>query len=118
MHNAVNAATSDPRFSAVKRDELASITLSVSVLDVPRPLEALPPDALLTRLGSSKPGVVLEFHDHRSTFLPQVWEELPEPKGFLGHLCRSRARRRTAGATPPPHYQTYAVQLFEEKAGN
>jgi AmmeMemoRadiSam system protein A/AmmeMemoRadiSam system protein B len=115
VHNAVNAATSDPRFSPVSSEELAAITLSVSVLDVPRPLAAMTAERLLAHLGEHKPGVVLVRGEHRSTFLPQVWEELPEPKSFLEHLCKKQGAAADCWSDPGTRYDTYAAQVFEEK---
>ncbi|MHB8877882.1 MAG: AmmeMemoRadiSam system protein B, partial [Myxococcaceae bacterium] len=87
INNAINAAMSDSRFAPVKADELPDISLSVSVLELPRPLEGLGPVALAKRLGETRPGLILEFGGRRSTFLPEVWEQLPGPEQFLAHLC-------------------------------
>jgi len=88
VENAINAAFHDPRFPQVKADELGDITIEVSVLTKPAPLDFESPDDLLSKLISFEHGVILKFGNrHRSTFLPQVWEQLPNKIIFLEHLA-------------------------------
>lgn len=86
--NAVAAATRDPRFLPVAPEEVARLRIEVSVLTPQRPLEAVSREEALARLRPGVDGVVLEDGYHRATFLPQVWEQLPDPDAFLGHLAR------------------------------
>ncbi len=86
--NAVAAAFRDPRFMPLSRAEFDDIRVEVSVLS---PAEALAVDDEVAALAALRPnvdGVVFEYRHFRSTFLPQVWEQLPEPAGFLAHLKR------------------------------
>ena len=84
--NALGAAFRDPRFTPLLADELDRTRLEVSLLSG---LEALPfeheRDAL-SRLRPGIDGIVFEYGYHQSTFLPQVWEELPDPAEFMAHL--------------------------------
>ncbi|MDR0330712.1 MAG: AmmeMemoRadiSam system protein B [Chitinispirillales bacterium] len=84
--NAVNAAFHDPRFPKLKAGELADVTVEVSVLTRPAPLEAKSPEDLLSKLIPHEHGVILKFGSRQSTFLPQVWEQLPDKVMFLEHL--------------------------------
>ncbi|MCL2218881.1 MAG: AmmeMemoRadiSam system protein A [Chitinispirillia bacterium] len=84
--NAVNAAFHDPRFPQVKAAELGGIGIEVSVLTPPAPLECSSPDDLLSKLIPFEHGVILKFGPRQSTFLPQVWEQLPNKLMFLEHL--------------------------------
>lgn len=84
--NAVSAATRDPRFQRMHHDELAYTDIELSVLS---PLEAMAFNSEKNALAQLRPGVdgiIFEWHGRRSTFLPQVWEQLPNPAEFMGHL--------------------------------
>ena len=83
--NVLNAAFHDPRFSKLREDELKKVHLEISVLTPPRKLEYNSPEELLSKL-TGKEGVILEKNHRRATFLPQVWEDLPDKKKFLEHL--------------------------------
>jgi len=92
--NALSAAFRDPRFKPLTADEWARTSVEVSLLSA---LEALALEDEPTLLKCLRPGIdglVLEFGHHRSTFLPQVWEQIPEPAQFLINL------RRKAGLPP------------------
>ena len=114
--NAAHAAVDDRRFSPVAPQELAALELSISVLSDPRPLDTrrLPPDELTRRFGREHPGVVLEFQGRHSTFLPSVWEELPDPVDFLSHLCRKQGAPEACWREPNAHYETYGAEHFGE----
>ena len=86
--NAVAAAFRDPRFMPLSRAEFAAVRVEVSLLSPAEPLEARDESAALAALRPGVDGVVFEYGHYRSTFLPQVWEQLPEPAAFLAHLKR------------------------------
>jgi AmmeMemoRadiSam system protein A len=112
--NAVSAAVEDPRFSPVTPDEIKDIEVSISVLDAPRPLERLAPDALLERLGKTHPGIILSLHGRRSTFLPEVWDELPDATGFLTHLCNKQGAPGNCWRDPAIGVEIYGSQHLAE----
>ena len=87
MDNAKNAALEDPRFPPVRPAELADIKVEVSVLTKPVPLDYKDPDDLLAKLVPGEDGIILSKGYHQSTFLPQVWGQLPDKIGFLEHLA-------------------------------
>lgn len=86
--NAAAAAFRDPRFSPLTLGEYDDIRVEVSLLSPPTPLPAASEAEALALLRPEIDGVVLEYGPYRSTFLPQVWEQLPEPAEFLAHLKR------------------------------
>jgi len=86
--NAVAAALHDPRFPALQREELAYTRVEVSLLSPAEPMAATTEADALAQLRPHVDGVILEYGYHRGTFLPQVWEQLPDPKSFLMHLKR------------------------------
>ena len=83
--NAVNAAFKDTRFPPLTEDELNDIKIEISILSLPEKLEFKDSDELLEKLNSDM-GVILKRGFSSSTFLPQVWEQLPDKKDFLSHL--------------------------------
>jgi hypothetical protein len=86
MSNAVNAGMHDPRFPKVSASELGHINIEVSVLTAPEPLLFSSPEELPQKLEPCVHGVILKSGYHRSTFLPHVWEQLPDKITFLEHL--------------------------------
>ena len=86
--NAVAAAFHDPRFMPLSRGEFDAIRVEVSLLSPTEPLEVADEDAARAALRPHVDGVVFEYGHHRSTFLPQVWEQLPDPDEFLAYLKR------------------------------
>lgn len=111
--HALDAALRDGRFVPVRREELAGIRLSISVLDAPRPL-ALAGTALLERLAATRPGIVLEHEGRSSTFLPAVWEQIPDPAQFLAALCEKQGSPPTCWTRPSTRFQAYGAQEFAE----
>jgi len=86
--NACAAAFSDPRFSPLRFDELGMIRVEVSLLSALEPMSFRDQDDALAQIRPGIDGLMLEFGRYRGTFLPQVWESLPEPQNFLGELKR------------------------------
>lgn len=84
--NARNAALQDPRFSPVESKELSTIQIEVSLLTVPEILHFESPEELLRKLRPEIDGVILQKGPYQSTFLPQVWEKIPDKVSFLQHL--------------------------------
>jgi AmmeMemoRadiSam system protein B/AmmeMemoRadiSam system protein A len=112
--NAVNAAVNDSRFPPVAEAELKELTLSISVLDAPRPLPNPGPDGLVSLLQEKKPGFIINFHGRRSTFLPEVWDELPDAAQFLSHLCAKQGSPEGCWRDPSAHFETYGSVHFGE----
>lgn len=85
--HAVAAALDDPRFPPVVPSELDQIEVEVSRLTVPERLEYKDAEDLLAKLRPNIDGVVLRDGPRRATFLPQVWEKIPDKAEFLDNLC-------------------------------
>ena len=110
--NAVNAAFKDPRFSSLKIEELPDIDLEVSVLSVPQKLTFKDPEDLKRQLKPGIHGVILSNGWRRSTFLPQVWDQLPDPELFLRHLCEKAGLQRRLLAGPGNRDRSVRGYLF------
>jgi len=85
-HNAHAAAFHDPRFEPVAAHEVPRLEIEVSLLGATQPLPVRSEAEALERLRPGVDGVLLEWRGCRATFLPQVWEQLPQPVEFLGAL--------------------------------
>lgn len=84
--NALAAAFRDTRFSPLAEDELDDVRVEVSLLSPLSPLVFVSEQDALQQLRPDVDGIVFEYGAYRSTFLPQVWEQLPEPAEFMAHL--------------------------------
>lgn len=92
--NAVAAAIRDPRFAPLQAAELDTVQIEVSLLSEPEFLEFADEQALLEQLRPRQDGLILFAGCRSATFLPQVWEQLPEPRAFLAAL------KHKAGLSP------------------
>lgn len=84
--NAYAAAFGDPRFPALRLPDVARLEVSLSILSDFEPLVFGTEAELLAQLRVHVDGLVLEEGRHRGTFLPSVWEQLPQPREFLRQL--------------------------------
>lgn len=112
-YNAVAAALRDPRFLPLTSEELPETELEVSLLSPLEPIRFLDEADALRQLRPGLDGVVLEYQGRRGTFLPQVWDELPDPRRFLRQL------RRKAGLaedfwSPEIRLYRYTVAKWKE----
>ncbi|MBK8182588.1 MAG: AmmeMemoRadiSam system protein A [Candidatus Competibacteraceae bacterium] len=82
------AAFDDPRFPEVTAVEFPRLEVYISVLSPSQPLPFGSEEDLLAQLRPGQDGLILQFHHHRATFLPAVWESLPDPYVFLAQLKR------------------------------
>ena len=89
--NALAAAFRDPRFPPLATHEFPSLSIEVSLLSAPQISSFATEAELLSRLVPGVDGVALELDDRRATFLPQVWDMIPEPREFLAAL-KAKAR--------------------------
>lgn len=85
--HAVAAALEDYRFPPVQEAELPKIRIEISRLTRPVPVTYTDGDDLLAQLRPGIDGVILRDGWRRATFLPQVWEKIPDKAGFLDNLC-------------------------------
>jgi len=111
--NARAAAFDDPRFPPLGRDEWPDLRVEVSLLSAAEPLSCADEADALAQLRPGIDGVILEYGWYHSTFLPQVWDQLPEPRDFLAHL------KRKAGLAPDfwakgMKLSRYTVEKFKE----
>lgn len=111
--NAQAAAFNDPRFEPLRLEELREIDIEVSLLSPQEPMAFVDERDLLSQLRPGLDGLVLQHEGYRATFLPQVWDTLPEPAQFLCEL------KRKAGLAPDfwhpaIRFARYGVQKWAE----
>ena len=112
--HAILAALEDPRFPPVRKSELADIHIEVSRLTEPKPFPYQNPEDLLIGLQPGKDGVVLRQGYRSATYLPQVWEQIPDPADFLSELCLKMGAPANAWQKQKLEVSTYQVQEFSE----
>lgn len=113
--HAVAAALNDYRFPPVKPEEVDEIEIEVSVLTTPQPLEYKQPDELPELLRPGIDGVIVTHGNNRGTFLPQVWDKVPDTETFLDMLCEKAFLPHDAWRQGHLKFLTYQVESFHEK---
>lgn len=109
--NAYAAAFRDPRFPPVNNDEAEQLTIHISVLSPLEDFKVVSEQDLKEKIRPNIDGLVLEYGHQRATFLPSVWESLPDASGFIAQL------KRKAGMSanfwhPDMIVQRYTVEEF------
>ncbi len=102
--NAYLAAFKDPRFPPLEADELDKLEIHLSILTPAEPVSFSSEQDLISQLQPGIDGLILEKDRRRGTFLPSVWEQLPEPEQFLQHL------KLKAGL--PPDYWSENIRIY------
>ena len=105
--NAKAAAFRDPRFSPLVAEEFEFTRVEVSLLTEPEPMAFTDETGFMAQLRPGVDGIVFQYGRHRSTFLPQVWESLPEPGEFMQQL------KRKAGLPPNFWHQEVSIARYE-----
>jgi AmmeMemoRadiSam system protein A len=101
--NAFAAAFRDPRFPPVTPDELDELSIHLSLLTPAEPMTIGSEAELICQLEPGVDGLILREGSRRATFLPSVWETLPDPSEFLRNL------KRKAGL--PENYWSDAIRV-------
>lgn len=111
------AALYDYRFPPVTAEETNRISIEISVLSPPVKLEFMEEADLLDRLEKGKEGVIIQYQNRRATFLPQVWDRIPDPNQFLSLLCEKAGLGSRAWKTLDLMVYVYQVEKIDEESG-
>ncbi|KAF0163281.1 MAG: hypothetical protein FD157_3151 [Rhodocyclaceae bacterium] len=111
--NAVAAAFSDPRFPPLTLAELPHTRVEVSLLTAPQPMKFSDEADAVRQLRPNVDGIIFIAGQRRGTFLPQVWEQLPDPRQFLAHL-KQKAGLPANYWSSEVELQRYEVQKWKE----
>jgi AmmeMemoRadiSam system protein A len=114
MESAEGAALHDPRFAPVCVDEVSRLRIEISVLTQPQAIDFSSPEELLAQLQPRQHGVVLKVANHSATFLPQVWEHIPDKTEFLNRLSEKAGFERSGWRGEDVTVSVYRVECFEE----
>ena len=114
IDNARSAALNDPRFPPVSPGEVGQLEIEISVLTTPRPLPFSSSAELLEKLRPHEDGVVLQIGDRAATYLPQVWDQLPDKVEFLNSLAEKAGCDRPDWRLPGTSVLIYHVEAFKE----
>ncbi|MEM2955038.1 MAG: AmmeMemoRadiSam system protein A [Candidatus Nanoarchaeia archaeon] len=115
IDNAINAAVNDIRFKPVTYDELKDIKIEISVLTVPKQLSFSSSEELLNKLRPNLDGVVIRYQGRTSTYLPQVWEMIPDKQEFLSELCLKQGSPPDCWKRPGVVIEVYQAEVWEEE---
>lgn len=118
IENASHAALRDSRFQPVRLDEVEALEIEISVLTAPEPLVFTSPADLLRQLQPRRDGVILQIGSRSATFLPQVWEQIPDKERFLDHLAQKAGCEPRAWREDGVRVSTYRVESFHESNGS
>ena len=113
VKNAQSAASSDPRFPALRPEEFDKITVEVSILSEPKPLPYTSVDDLRSKIRPGVDGVILKLGGYQATYLPQVWEQLPNFDAFFASLCQ-KAGLPGVCLSQHPEILVYQVEEYHE----
>ncbi len=114
IYNAKAAAFNDPRFPPLKPQEFDEIKIEISLLSIPEKVAYNDIAALRQILVPFKHGVILKLSGRQATFLPQVWEQIPDFDLFFVHLCEKAGLPANCLDYHPEIY-IYNVKKIEEK---
>jgi len=114
IFNAQSAALRDSRFSPLRAEELKHIKVEVSILTEPKVLLYNDIEDLKTKITPFKDGVVLKHGADQATYLPQVWEQLPQFDAFFSSLCL-KANLSGDCLLELPEILTYQVEKYQEE---
>jgi len=114
QYHAVAAALEDYRFPPVTISEIHDLHIEISRLTAPVNLKYDNPQELPGLLRPGVDGVILKDGFRKATFLPQVWEQLPDPEDFLAHLCRKMGDRPDRWKIKLLDVSIYQVEEFHE----
>ncbi len=112
IENTLNAAFKDSRFLPLSSYELDKIKIEISILSIPKRLNFKDEKELLNKINKNM-GIILKKGFYSSTFLPQVWEEIPDKTEFLEHLSRKAELNKDDWKDAEIWY--YEVEKIKEK---
>ena len=115
IKNAKSAALSDPRFLPLTKDELDNIEVEVSILTPPKPMPYSSIDDLKQKIKPGVHGVILNYRGYQATYLPSVWEQLPNFDIFFRSLCQKAGLPGNCLSYHPDIFVYEAIKIEDKK---
>ncbi len=114
IDNALGAAFGDPRFYPLSPEELKKTKISISFLTPPAEVAVEMPEEILDRLVPQKHGLIIQRGVARATFLPAVWDEIPDKLEFLQHLSMKAGLGPDGWKEKGTRFFIYEAEEFSE----
>ncbi len=114
QEHAVAAAMADYRFPDVREEELQQINIEISRLTPVHLMDYSTHKDLVSKLQVNVDGVLIKAGGRKATFLPQVWEKVPDPEQFLSQLCLKMGAQPDLWRRKQLQVYTYQVEKFKE----
>ncbi len=114
IQNVSGAARRDWRFAPVTVDELPDLQIELSVLTEPKVISWESPEQLLELLQPGRDGVLIQVGNQTATFLPKVWEDLPDKEEFMAKLCAKAGLGPLAWRGGDAVISSYEAEVFHE----
>lgn len=115
LEGAARSACHDPRFRDLSSDEVAGVTVEVTVLTVPEDLDASTPEETLSSVVIGRDGLILECRGRRAILLPQVPSELGWDAGtYLAQLSMKAGLPPDAWAGEDARIMSFKGDVFSE----
>jgi AmmeMemoRadiSam system protein A len=112
IDNSIHAAFEDPRFLPLNKKEFERVKIEISILTKPEKLKYKDEKDLLNKINDNM-GLILKRGFYSATFLPQVWEDIPDKINFLEHLSRKAGLSKDAWKKA--EFMVYYVEKVKEK---
>lgn len=112
--HAFEAAFRDPRFMPLTAEEYPGLEVHVSVLSPEEPIRFSDEPDLVRQLRPGVDGLVIAQGSRRATFLPSVWQNLPDPRDFLAQLKRKAGIAGPPGSSEPLKAWRYQTESFSD----
>lgn len=113
VDSAYSAAFLDHRFPKVTLAEIPDLNIHISVLTKPEAITFTSEKDLLSQIKPNIDGLILRVGNLTGTFLPSVWEQIPNPQEFLQHL-KNKAGLATNYWSDQVEVFRYATEMFGE----
>ena len=114
IQNAKSAAFSDYRFTPLTKEEYDDIKFEISILSPVKEIDYKDIKDLQEKIVPFKDGIVLKYNGYKATFLPQVWEKLPDFYDFFSHLCKKAGLSDNCLSLHPKIYKYNVTKIKEE----
>ncbi len=114
IENSVKAALEDIRFPPIKKEELKEVEMSISILSEPVFFGNGGGIELLELLSEGEYGVILMRGESQGTFLPSVWETIPDEIDFLENLCLKSGMEKSCWTDTETEIYIYNAEDFSE----
>jgi len=111
INNAKSAALNDPRFTPLRANELKDLEIEVSYLTMPKLLNYSDIEDLKRKIKPRVDGVIINYKGYQATYLPSVWEQLPDFESFFATLCQKAGLSSSCLTYHPTIYTYQAIEI-------